>query len=117
MFARPGLRVRLETAIALDEYLTRDLVEMIDGPCSDAQAALPKPPDYDGVFAWAERIHPGFLYLAWRSVEGRHYCSMAMEEQDLDQHSWLGRGATPSLALAAALVSSLEKRGEPLPEA
>ncbi|MFO1148599.1 MAG: hypothetical protein U1E62_09485 [Alsobacter sp.] len=69
------------------------------------------PPDlyhFDRVYRAVEEVHGDFLYLLWRTDGRQHKCSLALTENDLDLHFWLGAGETPSLALAAALQKSLE---------
>lgn len=100
------LRRHLATAARLDEPLSRAVAEILPkvAQCCFGKAS---PPDFDDIFRCVEQVHPGFLYLAWRNHDGRHHCSIAMDEQDLDRHSWLGMGSSPVLALTAALVASL----------
>lgn len=108
MFATHVLKARLETAAILDGALQRDLVDLI---LPSATAALGDKADaacFDSVFTWADGLYPGFLYLAWRTTDGRHHCSIALEKDDLDRHGWMGVGASPALALASALVASIE---------
>jgi hypothetical protein len=64
--------------------------------------------DFDRVYATAKRIHGDFLYLLWRVDDRDHKCSLALTESDLDLHVWLGTGDTPAIALAAALLKSLQ---------
>lgn len=100
------LRRHLATAARLDESLSRAVAEMLP---EEARSCFGggQPLHFDDIFRCVEQVHPGFLYLAWRNHDGLHHCSIALDEQDLDRHSWLGAGASPVLALTAALVASL----------
>lgn len=103
------LKNRLEAAVALDECLVHDvriflnLQSKRDGELAGTEV------DFAKVFSWAETVHPGFIYLCWRNKDGRHHCSLALDEQDLDSHRWLGAGASIALAMAAALVASIDR--------
>jgi hypothetical protein len=68
---------------------------------------------FESLFSYAEQIHPGFRYLCWRQPDSRFRCSLALDEYDMDRHSWIGEAATPSLALASALLASLPERAAP----
>jgi hypothetical protein len=108
MYANSHLKSRLEAAAKLDATLMRAVVDAL--PCLRTSGWPDQGADaaYDTVFQWAETVHHGFLYLSWRSTDARHHCSISLEEEDLDRHRWLGKRASPALALAAALVSSLD---------
>jgi hypothetical protein len=64
--------------------------------------------DFDRVYNAVQKVHGDFLYLLWRTDDREHKCSIALTESDLDLHVWLGTGNTPALALAAALLKSLQ---------
>lgn len=107
MFRAHQVKERLETAMALDEGLLRNVASVLPVAIEPPPSALGTSEPFDRLVRIVEQVHPGFLYLAWRSADGRHHCSIAMEEQELDRHAWLGNGATHGLALAAALVASV----------
>jgi hypothetical protein len=64
--------------------------------------------DFDRVYSVVQKVHGDFLYLLWRTDDRHHKCSLALTESDLDLHVWLGTGETPALAMAAALLKSLQ---------
>jgi hypothetical protein len=73
--------------------------------------------EFDRVYRAVQDVHGDFLYLLWRTEERQHKCSLALTEGDLDLHVWLGTGDTPALALAAALLKSVQTitgEGRPL---
>jgi hypothetical protein len=109
MPGRSNLKAEIEIARGWDVSLDEALADRVRATRGIILSPLVQDPgDFERIFGWVEQVHPQFVYLLWRTDNGRHHCSLAISEGDLDQHGWLGSGATASLAMGAALAGSLD---------